>query len=65
MVANVMLRVFSRSFLTTIARPLEMVYVDGADDQMVCALKGLTIRELATIRVSVGSKAMSASSEIS
>jgi hypothetical protein len=52
---------------------LEMVYVDGADDQVVCALKGLTIRELTTIRASVrerfstsqGSKTMSTRSEIS
>jgi hypothetical protein len=40
---------------------LEMVYVDGADDQAVCALKGLTIEELTTIRTSLRERYMTIS----
>jgi hypothetical protein len=37
---------------------LEMVYVDGADHRVVCALKGLTIKELTTIKSSVRERFM-------
>ena len=74
---NVMLESILRRLPHNQREALEMVYVGGADDQVVCALNGLTIKELTTIKTSVreqfmvistsqvGSKAMSASSEIS
>jgi hypothetical protein len=37
---------------------LKMVYVDGADHRAVCALNGLTIKELTTIRSSVRERFM-------
>jgi hypothetical protein len=73
---NVMLESILQRLPPNQREALEMVYVGGADDQVVCGLKGLTIKELTTIKTSVreqfmvistreaGSKAMSASSEI-
>jgi hypothetical protein len=59
---NAMLQKLLRQLPQNEREALEMVYLDGADDDTVCALKGLNLKELGAIRTSVRERYMMTSS---